>query len=204
MADQGAPEPAASDEPPKKSGGFMTLVKAIAVVSAIVLAQVCAAAMLIPSAEETRAVGKQLAGAPHGHGDAKGEDDHGPGHGPGHGETHDDEHAGAHGQHAREVTLGTYHIVSFNPKSKKSLSVDFELFGTVLEPEEAEFSHLYTAHEKRISEQITIAVRGLQAEDLTDPGLGLLKRIILEKTNRALGKPLVREAVISQFSFIER
>jgi hypothetical protein len=34
--------------------------------------------------------------------------------------------------------------------------------------------------------------------------LGLLKRIILEKTNRALGKPLVREAVVSQFSFIER
>ncbi|HMO84040.1 MAG TPA: hypothetical protein PKC18_03870, partial [Lacipirellulaceae bacterium] len=111
---------------------------------------------------------------------------------------------GGHGSATREVTLGAYHIVTFNPKTGASLSVDFELFGTVLAGEEAEFSHLYSAHEKRISEQITIAVRGLQADDLTDPGLGLLKRLILEKTNRALGKPLVREAIVSQLSFIER
>ena len=79
-----------------------------------------------------------------------------------------------------------------------------ECLGVVLAEEEAEFSHLYTAHEKRVSEQITIAVRGMEANDLTDPGLGLIKRIILEKTNRALGKPLVREAIVSQFSFMER
>ncbi len=102
------------------------------------------------------------------------------------------------------MTLGSYHIVSFNPKTSTSLSIDFDLFGVVLAEEEAEFSHLYTAHEKRISEQITIAVRGMEASDLTDPGLGLIKRIILEKTNRALGKPLVREAIVSQFSFMER
>jgi hypothetical protein len=32
----------------------------------------------------------------------------------------------------------------------------------------------------------------------------LIKRIILEKVNRALGKSLVREAVFSGFSFVER
>ena len=40
--------------------------------------------------------------------------------------------------------------------------------------------------------------------DLTEAGLGLIKRKILEKTNRALGKPLLQEAVFSKFSFIER
>ena len=57
---------------------------------------------------------------------------------------------------------------------------------------------------RSLKEQVTIAIRGMQATDFTDPGLGLIKRIILEKTNRALGEPLVREAVFSEFSFIER
>jgi hypothetical protein len=184
MADQATQEP--HDEAPAKKGpGVMTLVKAVAIVSVVVLAQVGGAAMLLPSAEETQEVGKQLAGA-------------------GHGAEHGDAHGNAHGEHTKEVNLGAYHIVSFNHKTGASLSVDFELFGTVLESEAQEFDHLYMAHEKRISEQITIAVRGMQVADLSDPGLGLIKRIILEKTNRALGKPLLREAVINQFSFIPR
>ena len=69
---------------------------------------------------------------------------------------------------------------------------------------EAEFAERFLLHEKRLNEQVTIAIRGMQAADFTDPGLGLIKRIILEKVNRALGKTLVREAVFSEFSFIER
>jgi flagellar FliL protein len=197
MADQEAQEPVA-EAPAPKTGGVMALVKALAIVSVIVLAQVCVASMLIPTADETLAVGKQLAAG----GDHGAEAGHEASDDSGHREEGDGEHG--HAEESREVTLGTYHIVSFNPKTAKGLSVDFELFGTVLAKEEPEFAHLYEAHQKRISEQITIAVRGLQTEDLADPGLGLIKRIILEKTNRALGKPLVREAVISQFSFIER
>jgi hypothetical protein len=206
MAEHAVEEPA-PEAPAKKKPGIMTLVKAIAVVSVIVLAQVGVAGMLLPTAAETREIGEKLAGAEHGddaHDEAHGENAHAEDshEGDAHGEA--DGHAGGHGDGSQEVNLGSYHIVSFNPKTGKSLSVDFELFGTVLANEKPEFEHLYAAHEKRISEQITIAVRGLQSEDLSDPGLGLIKRIILEKTNRALGKPLVREAVISQFSFVPR
>jgi flagellar FliL protein len=199
MADQPVEEQS-SEAPAKKGPGVMSLVKALAIVLVIVLAQVGAAAMLLPSPDETREVGRKFVGADHGKEQAHHEDAHAD---DGHHEG-DAHGTGGHGETSREVNLGAYHIVSFNPKTGQSLSVDFELFGTVLAEEEAEFAHLYAAHEKRISEQITIAVRGLQASDFTDPGLGLIKRIILEKTNRALGKPLVREAVISQFSFIER
>ncbi len=195
MAEHAPAEPA-PEAPAAKKPGIMTLVKAVAIVAVVVLAQVCAASMLIPSAEETAEVGKQLAGG--GHGEESEHEAHEEG---GHGEE-GGEHG--HGELSREVTLGTYHIVSFNPKTGASLSVDFELFGTVLAEEEPEFAHLYEAHEKRISEQITIAVRGLQAEDMADPGLGLIKRIILEKTNRALGHPLLKEVLFSKFNFVER
>jgi flagellar FliL protein len=49
-----------------------------------------------------------------------------------------------------------------------------------------------------------MTLHGAESSDLTDSGLGLLKRRILEKTNRALGLPLLREVLFSKFSFVER
>ena len=40
--------------------------------------------------------------------------------------------------------------------------------------------------------------------DLTDAGLGLMKRKILERANRTLGKPLLQSVVVSDFSFVEQ
>jgi flagellar FliL protein len=40
--------------------------------------------------------------------------------------------------------------------------------------------------------------------DLTDPVLGLIKRKILEKTNRLLGKAMVKGVVFSDFSYYEQ
>ena len=184
----------AETPPPQTGPGIMTRVKAVVFVAVIVAIEVAAAAMLFPSADDTRAVGEQLAhGAAGEHAESDQKDEQG--------------HAGgeeAHGEKSHEASLGAYHIISFNPETKKSMSVDFELFGVVLAEEEPEFNELYTVHEKRINEQVTIAVRGMLVKDFTDPGLGLMKRIILEKTNRALGKPLIREVTVPQFSFLER
>jgi len=198
MPHEAKPDGPVDEAPAKKKSGVMTLVKALAFVSLIVLLEMGAAAMLLPSVEDTRRAGKERVKAHHDEAAAE-HDAHGDAHGSGHGDAH-----GGAAHNTCEVTLGTYHIVSFNPKTGTSLSIDFDLFGVVLAEEKDEFAHLYAAHEKRISEQITIAVRGMESADLVDPGLGLIKRIILEKTNRALGKPLVREAIVSQFAFMER
>lgn len=200
MAEEIAAE-STGDTPPTRGPGLMTLVKAAAFVSVIVLIEVAAATMFIPTAEETRAIGQYMTAGAHSaqpsHAagavrDASGHD----------GAVAADGHA--HGPDTREVDLGSYHVVSFNPTTQASLSIDFELFGIVIAADEEEFTHLFEMHQKRLKEQVTIAIRGMESADFTDPGLGLIKRIILEKTNRALGKPLVREAVFSEFSFIER
>ena len=181
----------AQDAPVKKGPGIMTLVKAVAFVSVIVVLQVAAATVILPSAEKTRQVGAELAAAAHGDVDA---------HDAGTAESQVVEQL----PDTREVDLGSYHVVSYNPSTGTSLNIDFALYGIVLAAEEEDFNSLYAVHQKRLNEQVTIVIRGLETTDLTDPGLGLLKRIILEKTNRALGKSLVREAVFSEFSFIER
>ncbi len=178
---------------PRRKSGIMSSVKALAFVSVIVLLEVGAATAFLPTAEETRRIGEELARTSHGEGEDEGAEDR-------HGEHGDDEaHSSSH-----EVSLGVYHVVAFNPSTGASMNIDFELFGVVLATEEAEFAERYLLHEKRLNEQVTIAIRGMQSSDFTDPGLGLIKRVILEKVNRALGKTIVREAVFSEFSFAEQ
>lgn len=196
-----APAAPASDAVPApvKKPGFMTLVKALAVVSVLVLLQLVAVAMLIPSPQETTKIAEQLVAA-----DAAHEAEEADGAATSHGgeEQSADAHGGEHGM--QEVKLGSYHVVTFNTETGTSLNIDFELYGTVLAKEEEEFSHLFEANEVRIREQILVTVRASEVADLSDPDLGLLKRKILEKVNRTLGRPLVSEAIFSKFSFIER
>jgi short subunit fatty acids transporter len=190
-----------AEHAPAKKPGFMTLVKALAVVSVLVLLQLVAVAMLIPSAQDTTKIAEQLVAADAAHeaeeaeGAAAAHDEHS--------EEHSDEaHGGDHAMH--EVKLGSYHVVTFNTETGTSLNIDFELYGTVLAKEEEEFAHLFEANEVRVREQILVTVRGSEVADLSDPDLGFLKRKILEKVNRTVGKPLLSEAIFSKFSFIER
>jgi flagellar FliL protein len=194
MAD-GHAHPENAEKTPRKASGIMKLVKALAFVSVIVLLEVAAAMAILPSPEDTRKIGMELASS----GEA-GEDADGGGSAEGE-EQRDNGHSGPP---TREVSLGVYHVVSFNPSTGASMNIDFELFGVVLADDEAEFAERFLLHEKRLNEQVTIAIRGMQSADFTDPGLGLIKRIILEKVNRALGKTIVREAIFSEFSFGER
>lgn len=189
MAEQAEKEPSA-----KKGGGMMTLVKAIAFISVIVLLQIAAASVLIPSAEETAAIATQLATTDLD--DTESEESVEDA-------VTEDEQLLATGE-MTEVDLGTFHSLSHNLKTGSKTNVDFRLFGTVLADEEGEFFDLFAANEHRIREQVHITVRGADLADFADPTLGLLKRRILEKTNRALGKPLLHETVLSDFSFEER
>jgi len=178
---------------PKKSG-LMTLIKAVAFVSVIVLLQIAAASVLLPTAEETTDIANQLAATDASH------------------EIQNDENSASEEVESEslassdmsEVSLGSFHVVTNDPETGASLNVDFDLFATVHSNDESEFFNLYESNSNRIREQVLITVRGMEVTDLTDPTLGLIKRKILEKTNRALGKPLLLEAIFSKFSFVER
>jgi flagellar FliL protein len=175
----------------RSSGGLFSIVKAVAFVSVIVVVEIVAASMLAPTAQETERLGQQLAAA------ATGESV----------ETHDDSHDDVETEHQdelREVELGTYNVTRFNPDTNTTLAIDFELYGAVLADDAAEFHRQFEHNKARIREQVTMTLHGSTSADLTDAGLGLIKRRILEKTNRALGQPLLKEVLFSKFSFVER
>lgn len=179
-------------EPPKRSKrGVFRLVKAVAFVSVIVMVQIVVASMLAPSAQDTARLAAELAAA------AKGESAHNQGDHAGHA-SGDEEHD------VREVELGTFNITRYNPTTNTTLAIDFELYGTVLAEEAEDFGHHFENSKARIREQVTMTLHSAESADLTDAGLGLIKRQILEKTNRALGQPLLKEVLFSKFNFVER
>ena len=103
-----------------------------------------------------------------------------------------------------EVDLGEFHITAFQPVSNTTLRIDFHLYGTVAQNDKEELETLKKEHEHRFREQVIVIMRRADITDLTDAGLGLIKRQILEKTNAIFGKPLLKVVIFSEFSFIEQ
>lgn len=134
----------------------------------------------------------------------------------------------------REVDLGRYSITSFQPASNSTLLIDFHMYGTVAgDASEAaappaeehgghgdshggghgggetpasddEFTRLFEKHKHRLRDQVIVIVRSAEMTDFADPSLGLIRRKILEKSNRLLGKPLLEEVIFSDFSLVEQ
>jgi hypothetical protein len=103
-----------------------------------------------------------------------------------------------------EVNLGQFGVTAFQPGAGSTLRIDFRLFGTVGAKEEQEFLKLKEENLHRFRDQVIITLRSAEAVDLTDPDLSTIKRRIVDKTNRVLGKPLLRGVVFSDFSCIEQ
>jgi len=185
--------PSESTSRVNKKPVWLTLAKAVAILSVIVLIEVIMVSLLIPTSQETRAVAESLASS-----ESSGEGEGSTS------ESADSEVSMLANRKMREVSLGSYHVLTYNPETGSSMNVDFDLYGTVLADEESEFLQLYDTNQVRIREQVLVTIRGSEVSDLSDAGLGLIKRQILEKTNRTLGKPLLHQVIFSEFSFIER
>ncbi len=102
-----------------------------------------------------------------------------------------------------EVDLKEFSVTIYQPASNSTLRVDFHLHGIVAADNKKEFDRLFELNQSRFREQVMVAVRSAAMADLTDPSLGLIKRTILEKAKHILGKPLLQELVISDYSSLE-
>ena len=179
-----------SNDPSKKPSALMGLVKAIAIISVLVVVEMVAAAMMIPSAEETEKLAHELVKAASGE-EAVGAEDA-------------EETTLSPDEKTVEAVLLSDSITRFNPETDATLNVQFTVYGVVLEEENGLFTEHFEANKSRIHEQIMLTMHGASTADLANAGLGLIKRQILEKTNRTLGRPLLREVGFTKLNFIER
>lgn len=184
--------------PAAKGGGLIGKLLPAVIVIAVVTGEGFAAYVMLPSVEDNaKAAQEALA--------AKPPEPHGEEHGDGHGEGHGDGH-GDHGDHGAltEVDLENYKITAYQPASSITLRIEFHLFGMVPAEKAEEFTKAYEAKKNRVRDNVMSIIRSADMNDLTDPGLGLIKRKILETTNKALGKPMLEGAVFSEFTFLEQ
>ncbi len=179
--------PAADEESGGGRSVLMTRIKIGVFVLLVIVVECSLASLYVPSAEDLKAIAEQegVEGIPD----------------P---EENNEEEGKEDVKPTIEVDMKQYGVTAFQPTSNTTLRIDFHLFGIVYLEDQVEFDQLMLENEHRIREQILITVRSSEVTDLTDAGLGLIKRKILEKTNRSLGKPLVRKVIFSDFSFVEQ
>jgi hypothetical protein len=102
-----------------------------------------------------------------------------------------------------EVDLKEYSVTVYQPASNSTLRVDFHLWGGVAKEDEADFKRLFDKNIARFREQVVMTIRSAEMADLTDPSLGLIKRTIMAKAKAILGRPLLKEVIISDYSSLE-
>jgi flagellar basal body-associated protein FliL len=117
--------------------------------------------------------------------------------------------AGEHGEtgamgEEHEIDMGEYSLTAFQPAANTTLLINFHLYGTITGEDLGFFEASYEGNKHRIRDQVLTTIRSAEIADLTDPGLGLIKRQILEKTNRTLGKPILQGIVFSDFVAVEQ
>ncbi|MEI8375014.1 MAG: hypothetical protein WCJ35_19490 [Planctomycetota bacterium] len=183
------PEPkeaAAGDTPPSAKKSMLGKILVLSLVFVVVAVECVVAYLCIPAASDSASAAGNAAKPPAEH--KKGEA----------------EPAGEGDAPANvEVDLKEFSVTIYQPASNSTLRVDFRLHGIVAADNKKEFDRLFELNQSRFREQVMVAVRSSAMADLTDPSLGLIKRTILEKAKHILGKPLIQELVISDYSSLE-
>ncbi len=178
IADGGAPKPA--------KGSVLGKIAVLGLVVVVVAVECVVAYLCIPAASDSASAATNAAKPPADH--KKGESEPaGEGEGPAN----------------VEIDLKEYSVTIYQPASNSTLRIDFHLHGVVAAEKKKEFDQLFELNQARFRESVSVVVRSAEMADLTDPSLGLIKRTILEKARTILGKPLLQELVISDYSSLE-
>jgi hypothetical protein len=104
----------------------------------------------------------------------------------------------------QEMDLGEFRVTAYQPVSNTTLRLDFHIYGAVFTSQVDEFSGVFNVKKQRFRDQVITMVRTVDMADFTEAGLGLIKRRILETTNKTFGKPYLQAVIFSEFSFVEQ
>lgn len=193
-----------ADSTGKKSGGWFWKAVVLGLILAVIGAECLFAFVYVTVATDKATTAEGAPAAKPAKHDAHAA--HGDGHGAkaGHGakSEHGEEGESQNAEH--EIDMGEYSLSAFQPTTNKTLLINFHLFGTILAADQHVFDQQFEETKHRIRDQVITTVRAAELADVTDPGLGLIKRQILEKTNRAFGRPLLQGVVFSDFLVVEQ
>jgi flagellar basal body-associated protein FliL len=103
-----------------------------------------------------------------------------------------------------EVALGDFSFSNTTAMAGAILHVDFKLAAVTSSKQASSLEERVKTNTARIRQAVNKIVRSSNLEELNDPHLGTIKRLIKEDINRLLRKTYVNEIVITDVRIIEQ
>ena len=104
-----------------------------------------------------------------------------------------------------EVQIGNgFSCTNSRAAAGATVHVDFKLVALVAPKNTSSFETAVKAHDARVRQAIIKVARSSSLEDLNDPNLSTIKRLIREEINKILHKSYINEVVISDFTTMEQ
>ncbi len=104
-----------------------------------------------------------------------------------------------------EVELGQFNVTNRKAAPGSVLHISFTLFAVVAKDQQVAFDlAANTEHKARVRQAVDKVVRSSNLDDISDPSLSTIKRLIREEINKVLRKSYVVEVVIDGFKTLEQ
>ncbi len=103
-----------------------------------------------------------------------------------------------------EVKMGEFTCTNSTASPGIIVNVSFTLTAVTTPAQASSLEAQLKAHEARVRQVVNKIVRSSSQEDLNDPNLGTIKRLVREEVNRLLRKSFLQEVVISDIRTLEQ
>ncbi|HEY3967834.1 MAG TPA: flagellar basal body-associated FliL family protein [Planctomycetaceae bacterium] len=103
-----------------------------------------------------------------------------------------------------EISLGEFSFSNTAAVPGIILHVDFKLTALASTRQSSTLESQFRWNQERIREAVNKIVRSSSYDELNEPNLGTLKRLIREELNRVLAKDLINEIVINDIRVLEQ
>jgi flagellar basal body-associated protein FliL len=196
-AHAGAPEADAADAPRRRSKKPLLIALVVVFVA---VGQGVITYFLLPAVSGEGTHGESAKADPS-HGETAPKDDHG-----GH-DNHGDHggHGGSHSASATvEVSVGEFVCSNGSASPGSILHVTCRVFAITAGNQSSTLESQLNAHQARVRQAVAKILRSSNLEELHDPNMGTVKRLIREELNRLMKKSLVMEIVITDIRVIEQ
>ena len=104
-----------------------------------------------------------------------------------------------------EIPIDSFNCTNNLVAPGSVLHLSFKVIGVVPAKQQISFEeNANRTHKTRVRQAIERIARSSSLEDLNDPNLSTIKRLIREETNKILGRSYLTEVVVTDFRMIEQ
>lgn len=103
-----------------------------------------------------------------------------------------------------EVNLGDFSCTNGKASPGVVLYVDLKMTAITKSSQSSTLDGMLKLHVARVRQIVNKIVRSSSIDDLNDPNLGTIKRLVREEVNRLLRKSLIQEVVVADVRIVEQ